>query len=264
MLLAALLTAAAHAEDLLPRILPIPPDAHAVVKSVPTAGRAAPELTRVSAVKNKITDEDAWFSTNDLHLPVLETRPDWMPDAIGGRPLIRVIDQGSTLTALFGTGNDASVVVVYGADRQVRGAWDVGSWLTPKKAVRGDEAFVHGGVRWAWIVEDILYLSTSHRTYASTSYGKNAYVTAIDVATGDLRWRSDPLVCNATSFVVIRDAIVCGYGFTGEPDAMVLLDRADGRVLSRTTLSTGPDWFVLADDKLYVRTYDTDYVFGVK
>jgi len=264
MLLAALLAASAHAEDLLPRILPVPPDAHALVKSVPTAGRAAPVLTQRSASKNQITDEDAWFSANGLRLPVLETAPAFVPPTVSGHPLVRLIDQGGTLTALYGDGNDASVVVVFAADGHVRGAWDVGPWLTPAKAVRGDELYVHAGVRWAWVVEDVVYLATSHRTYASSTYGKNAYITAIDVASGELRWRSDPLVCNAQSFVVIRDAIACGYGFAAEPDSLVLLDRADGRVLSRMKLKTGPDYFVLADDKLYVRTYNTDYVFDVK
>lgn len=264
MLLATLLTVAAHAEELLPRILPVPPEAHTVVTSVPTAGRTPPTLTQVSATKNTVTDEAAWFAANGLRLPVLEVPPAFVPPTVGGHPLVRLIDQGGTLTALYGDGYDASVVVVYAPDGHVRGAWDVGAWLTPAQAVRGDELYVHAGVRWAWVVEDVLYLATSHRTYASSSYGKNAYITAIDVATGDLRWRSDPLVCNAQSFVVIRDAIVCGYGFTAEPDSMVLLDRADGHLLGRTKLKTGPDYFVLADDKLYVRTYNMDYVYSVK
>ncbi len=114
-----------------------------------------------------------------------------------------------------------------------------------REALPGDEAFVHGGVRWAWVVEEVLYVTTSHRTYAASSKGKNAFLSALDLATGALRWQSDPLVCNAQNFVVIHDSLVCGYGFTAESDALHVLDRATGSVVSSTKLNTGPDYFLV-------------------
>lgn len=246
-----------------PTVLPVPPQAHTIIRPVPTSGQAPPRLKQKSATPNQITDTDAWFATNGLALPLVADPPPWVPATVGDLPRLQVINQGSTLIATYGRGYDASVLLVFGPNGNVRGAFDFTNWLTPVEALPGDEAFVHGGVRWAWVVEEVLYVTTSHRTYSASSKGKNAFLSAIDLGTGALRWQSDPLVCNAQDFVVIGDSLVCGYGFTAESDALYVLDRATGAVLSSTKLKTGPDYFIVRGEELFVRTYNTDYVFSI-
>lgn len=245
-----------------PLLLPPPPQVHTVVSPVPTAGRPAPALKQRSASPNQVTDTDAWFANNGLVLPLVAEPPPWVPATAGDLPRLQVIDQGSTIIATFGAGYDASVVLVFGPNGVVRGAFDFAAWLTPVSAVAGEADFVHGGVRWASVVEEVLYVATSHRTYAASSKGKNAFLSAIDLGSGRLRWQSDPLVCNAQSFVVIADSLVCGYGFTAEPDALYVLDRATGAVQTKVKLKTGPDYFLVKGEELFVRTYDMDYVFS--
>lgn len=263
MLVALVLVALAAAQDLVPRLLPVPPDAHTVVAAVPTDGAPAPSFTQLSATPNAITDVEAWFGRNGLRLPLLTDPPPWVPSTVAGLPRRASVGQGDAVVSRYGADHDASVVVVQSPTGQVRAAFDLSAWLTPARAKPGDEAYVHAGVRWAQVVGDVLYVATSHRTYAASSYGKNAWVTAIDVATGALRWRSDPLVCNAEEFVVVGDALVCGYGFTAEPDALYVLDRATGATRTRIKLKSGPEHLVVSGDRLYVRTYDMDYVFAV-
>lgn len=242
-----------------------PPDDHAVATPVPTGGRPAPVLTQVSATRNQITDVDAWFVSNGLALPRVEPAPAWAPPSVGGLPRLEVIAAGGGVTvALYGTGYAASRLLAFGPDGRSLADWDLASWLPATRSAPGDEAFTGASVRWAAAVEGVLYLSVAHSTYAKSSMGKNAWITAVDLATGAWRWQSDPLVCNASEFVVLGDHLVCGYGFTAEPDAVTVLDRGTGATVAKVKVKSGPEHLVLKDGRLYVRTYDTDYVFSVR
>ena len=68
------------------------------------------------------------------------------------------------------------------------------------------------------MVDDTLYVCNGGGSYAREVSGKKGFVTAIDLATGVLRWRSDPLVCNAATFAIAGDYLITGYGFTDESD----------------------------------------------
>jgi hypothetical protein len=92
----------------------------------------------------------------------------------------------------------------------------------------------------------------------------NGYLTAIDTKTNQIIWRSKPLVCNARNFEIINEVIICGYGFTAEPDFLYLINKNSGKILQQITLKTAPDYIIRKENKLYVRTYDTDYIFGIK
>jgi len=63
---------------------------------------------------------------------------------------------------------------------------------------------------------------------------------------------------------VIGDWVVCGYGFTAEPDALFVLDRATGKTAARVPLPSGPAQLVLKDGTLFVRTYDHDLTFRIQ
>jgi hypothetical protein len=68
-------------------------------------------------------------------------------------------------------------------------------------------------------------------------------------------------VAGASNFIVRDRVIVTGYGFTSEPDFLYLLDRRDGSVVQRVRLRSAPEWILARGDRLYVRCYDTNYVF---
>lgn len=119
-------------------------------------------------------------------------------------------------------------------------------------------------VVWAQASEGVLFVSQSHRTYAASSGGHNAYVTALDIDSGAVLWRSPPLVSNARNFVLTPTRLLTGYGFTAEPDYLYILSRAQGVIEGRVAVPTGPDWLFLRADSLLVRTYDHDLRFVVE
>lgn len=130
---------------------------------------------------------------------------------------------------------------------------------------RGEDAdFVFQQVRWAEVKDGVLYVSNAHRTYAESSGGLNAYVTALDPGTFEVLWRSEPLVSNSENFVIVDDAIITGYGFTDEDDFIHVLDRRTGEVVSSLDVPSAPQYFHVVEDTLYVRCYDTDLVYAIR
>lgn len=51
---------------------------------------------------------------------------------------------------------------------------------------------------------------------------------------------------------------------TAEPDFLFVLDMTTGAIVQRVALKSGPEEIVDKDGKLYVRTYDRDYVFALR
>jgi hypothetical protein len=172
-----------------------------------------------------------------------------------------MIRQGNRLFLLYGP-DVASGRYLLRADRRTQAildAWDFRAFAKPPR----------GGwfepVTWAREAGSVLYVSNSHLTYAAATRGRNAYVSAIDLATHRTLWRSPALVANSRTFVVVGDLIVAGYGFTREPDFLYLLDRRSGRVLHRLALPTAPEIIRRRDGLLvlHVRTYDHDVVVRI-
>jgi hypothetical protein len=116
-------------------------------------------------------------------------------------------------------------------------------------------------VRWADVSNEILYVSLSHFTYAKTTKGKNAYIAAITIPGGEVRWLSNALVSNSANFLIRDGVIATGYGFTAEPDFVYLLDAGSGEILQTAKVKSGPEWFGFKNGTLHVRCYDTDYEF---
>ena len=117
-------------------------------------------------------------------------------------------------------------------------------------------------LRWAQLKDGILYVSIGHNTYAE-SEPDSSYMAAIDPETGKVIWRSDPLVSNALNFKIVGDTIICGYGFTAEPDFIYLLDLSTGKTVDKIKVNTGPDQFEVVGDTLYVATDNTAYTFKI-
>ena len=92
----------------------------------------------------------------------------------------------------------------------------------------------------------------------------NAYITAIDLSTNEIIWRTNPLTCNTLNFVLYDDMIVCGYGFTQEPDYLYTVNKKSGAIAQKILLKSGPNYIIQKENQLFVRTYNTDYIFEIK
>ncbi|HZO63121.1 MAG TPA: hypothetical protein VFB35_09095 [Gaiellaceae bacterium] len=144
-----------------------------------------------------------------------------------------------------------------------RYAYDFRKFALPPRIAPGEREFVYEQVVYAKEAAGVLFAETAHLTYAKSSYGLNAYVNAVDLKTGKLRWRSPALVANAGNFVLLNDTIVSGYGFTAEPDYLYALDRATGKVKGRLLLPSGPERIARHGNVLTVDTYDHRVVVRV-
>lgn len=243
---------------------------------LPTIGRrpdSPVRLTKVSEATNRITDDADWWAGNGLERPTYEVPnpfrqevgnlPASVPTALNGLMVVKAI-RGEPLFAIYGSNFSEGrylLAIDPKTGRQLF-AFDFSLYEWPQTFDRADKQFVQMSTNWAQLEGDILYVAHSHSTYARSSMGNNAYVTAIRVPENRILWRTQPLVCNAANFIIHEDAIVCGYGFTNEPDFMYVINKADGRVVQRLPVKSGPSNLVLQAGKLYVRTYNTDYVFA--
>ncbi len=117
-------------------------------------------------------------------------------------------------------------------------------------------------IRYAKVVDDILYVEISHWGYASEG-PDNAYIVAINLNTNEVIFRSEPLRANGYNFKIVDDTIICGYGFTAEPDYIYLLDRYTGKMVQQIPVRSAPYVFEIVDDTLYVATYNTAYEFHI-
>ena len=126
----------------------------------------------------------------------------------------------------------------------------------------GDYDFVEERVWWAQSVDDVLYVAVAHNTYTE-SCPHTGYLVAIDLNDDHVIWKSAPCMTNGRTFEIIDNTIVCGYGFTSEPDYLNLVNRLDGTLTEQIPIRSMADYIIQKDDILYVRTYDTNYTFQI-
>jgi hypothetical protein len=174
-----------------------------------------------------------------------------VPDSVRGLPLQRTICPGGPSFAFYGRGG-ASARILLGPKYEL----DFKKYVWPPRNRPGEKEFVYEELVWAHEANAVLYVQNAHLTYATSSYGQNAYITAIDAQTKKRLWRSKALVANAQTFAVTPDYLVTGYGFTAEPDWLYLLDRTTGRVVERLSLPSGPEKITRSGRNFVVRTYD--------
>lgn len=262
------------------RVVAEPPWQAQVAEKLTVTG-PVPVLRQGSSTKNGVTDVDAWFSRNGLGqrmatwqggawTRVADAPPvPTLPGTLGPVSLRSVLRDDDGWLALYQNASGQALHLGrFATDGTLERIYDLTAFGRAPSVKAGDEAYVAQEITWARTVDaggrPILVVSTGHRTYAASSGGQNAYVTALDADTGALLWRSQPLVANAANFEVLGSSIVSGYGFTAEPDALYVLDLATGAVRTRLPLKSGPEWILRKDDTLYVRCYDTDVTFAIK
>lgn len=222
-------------------------------------------LEEIAATANNIIDEEAWFQDNALQLGSSTKVPPAVAGVIDGHKLLRAIPGEDYLSLIYADdqGEGRYLFLWSMKSRRYAYGFDFGKYLLAPGGSKVDRLVVIQAIDWVVVREHVLYISHSHKTYADSSRGLNGYITAIDLNTRGLLWRSAPLVSNAANFVVIGNTVISGYGFSAEPDYLYLLDSSNGKQVGRIALRTGPRYIIHKDDLVYVRTYNTDYQFRI-
>ena len=117
-------------------------------------------------------------------------------------------------------------------------------------------------VQYACEQNGVVYVELMFNGYSSEE-PNTAYICAFDKESGEVIWKSDPLVANAENFIVTESSVICGYGFTDEDDYLYELDIQTGETVDRIKLDKKPDVFVREGSRLTVWAYDTEYEFRV-
>jgi hypothetical protein len=211
---------------------------------------AAVQLEKVSESKNLITDTADWETKNAL--PAIVHRgavdaPKNVPPKLQRQRLLTWIAHPDHTVAIY----ERAVLVTAPGRRTL--VFDA----TEAQA----RAPVTLSVTFAQVVGTTLVATLAYNGYANASGGKNGFVAAFDTKAGTLAWVSEPLVANAWEAIVSGKSIVTGYGFTAEPDFLFAIDLATGKVTQKIPVKSGPELLRLKGDRLFVRTYDRDYVF---
>ncbi len=110
--------------------------------------------------------------------------------------------------------------------------------------------------------DDILYFNSACESYSKYSNGECSALYAFDTKKEKVLWKTAYLVSNDI-FILTDDLVICGYGFTAEPDYLYILNKKTGKQLSKTRLDTAHDYLELKDNVLHVITYNKYYQFNL-
>ncbi len=264
------------APDVKPIKLEPPPFRRAPARS----GKTGFRLSEITARPNQVTNDEKWFQRNRIRLDEfavegtfglgaeakLGPAPRELPREYNGLRLIRVIASAPGYLLVYGRDYSEGWLLAYATIEKTgpsfKFAYDFSAYMHAPGTEKDD--LVLQSLQWAAMRGDLLYVSHFHRTNASASGEMNAYITAIDLKTNAIRWRSAPLVCNSNNFELIGDSVVCGYGFTGEDDTLYVLDAFSGGIAQAVTVKSAPSYVVAeTDNRVLVRCYDTDYAFRI-
>ena len=224
---------------------------------------------------NEIIDEETWFEKNKLQLPNYEVPnkyrgikgnlPPGTPTEYKGNMLIQAIHSDEYNMLIYGEDFSSGrfLLITNNEMTECLYLFDFANYMMSPVYMEQERMFVVQSLLWAQIVNDTLYVSHSHKTYSNSSNGMNAYITAIDLKTSEVIWRSKPLVCNTSNFILYDDMIVSGYGFSKEKDYIYTLNKRTGVIAQKISVKAGPYYIVPKDGKFHIRTYNTDYIFKI-
>lgn len=207
------------------------------------------ELSPVTEHTSDWLDEDAWSAENGIPLP------ERFPYSDG--------------TYRYDANNNSdagilSLTVTNEVNDSLQGNYYFDEFIEPPN--RGDDffaGFTQPDIKYALIKDDILYVSIGHRTYASAN-PYTSYLVAIDTLSGETLWRSEDQVCGSNNFIIEGDSIICGYGFTSEPDYIYIINRNNGKNQKQIKVKSAPYYFIPHDGYLFVLTYNTEYQYTIQ
>jgi hypothetical protein len=256
-------------------LLPEPPFAYYLSEKVNVTENQSIKLSLKSSSLNNITDEETWFSNNNLSLNTFQIPNSYRN--MGGNLPSEIADTWNELIITSAFYDDFYIYCTYGGD-YAQGfilniydlitydmvySIDFSNYRFTLDLIEPENDSMQQKIYWAEIKDNILYISHSHNTYAESTGNRNAYITAIDLTDMSILWRTDALVSNSYNFIIVDQVIICGYGFTSEPDYLYQVDRYTGKVMDKILLKTAPTYIIKKDNILFVRTYNTDYEFDI-
>jgi len=258
--------AAASFASATPTVVPAPPWRHTLVREVTLATTPPLQLVQVSATGHRGVDEAEWFRRHDLRLPEYEVPnpmrgspgnvPPTIAPSFGTQLLVQAIAHPDHTILIYGPNYSGGrlVVVLDAAGRRIA-FLDFDAYRIAPDAT-GEQHVV-----WAELRAGVLYIS-HHGALASAA--TTAYLTAVDVATGALRWRSDPRVASAANFAIHGGQILSGYGTDAGPASVIVLDRRTGLTVARAGLTSAPEYLFVKAGTLLVRGLDSDHAFELR
>ena len=184
------------------------------------------------------------------------------PVAIYGRaPKTELLPWGESEKDISRRGRYPHLIMLVDPSKEVKKVYNTSSMTFPPKN-RGAE-IDRQSVNWAVVKDGILYFSISG--LMGFDNGLNAYVVAVDISTDKTLWVSKPNTCNTDNFLIIDNSIVCGFGDTGKPDFINVLNRFTGVQKQQLWVANAPHWLAIGSDgRLYVSLYDKHVAFNIK
>jgi outer membrane protein assembly factor BamB len=212
-----------------------------------------PALRKLSEQRNLIVDDAEWLQKHRLEVPrsspTAAQTPEQVPPAIDGERLSSVFSHRDHFIGVYLT-----KVGVF-APGKLPHLFDF-THITRLGAV---------DVGYAQVVGDALLVQLGRNGDTEDAQGRNGYIVAVSLDDGQILWSSGPRVASAANFAVIGASVVSGFGFgfSAQPDHLHVLDVATGRTRQAIPLRKAASWIIPKGDKLFVRTYDTDYEFAL-
>lgn len=120
-------------------------------------------------------------------------------------------------------------------------------------------------------VQDIRWDSATHHllfnmacpSYASGVGGKGSKLFCYDMESEKMVW-STPYLTSNDIFILHNDFVFCGYGFTGEKDYILMVDKNTGKIYSKLPLASAHQYMEVQNhngkDQLYVVDYN-EYLY---
>lgn len=110
------------------------------------------------------------------------------------------------------------------------------------------------------LASERLIFNAACASYSEEVDDRCSALIAVDPVTSKELWRTPDLVSNDI-FIVEGDWIVCGYGFTSEPDFLYIVDARTGQIAWTAKLDAAHDYLEFNGDRLTVVTYNGVYRF---
>lgn len=190
--------------------------------------------------------------------------------------LSHIVEQSNLILAFYGGPRNEfhvieqpSLLIVRDIlTKEVKRVYDFKNYGMSPDYLNKDKAFVYQKTLWAQVEGSTLYVLHAHSTYSKSTRNKNGYITAINMNTNKVLWRSAPMVANATNFLIKDNLIFTAYGFTNEPLSVYTLDKATGSTIGALALekkNSGkklPGYLMSKGSVFYLKTSDrTEYTF---
>ena len=158
-------------------------------------------LTILSEEENGVSWANDWYDSENLSLPMIGT--DWNSFYDDHYQYQWVDDE----LYIYETGTGNCIYVL--------------DYPTDQWYINGNNAYLEDG---------IFYGASVRNGYAQSN---TCFMFAYDLENDKLLWRSADQTYNSMNFVVKGDVILCGYGFTAEPDYLYQINRNTGEVIDR-------------------------------